>query len=330
MDFFLALVGLFVAIPLAGFTYQSFGKWQDRRRFPPPGRMLRCGTRQMHIVERGSGPTVVLEAGIASTSLAWVTIQRALADEARVIAYDRAGFGWSRRARTPRTLENVVNDLHATLVESQAQAPYILVGHSYGGLIVRLFAKRYPELVAGLLLVDAVETRDWDPPSDSQRKRLGRGVMLSKRGGLLARFGVVRFALALLLSGNRRLPQLISRWSTGKGSSVTDRLVGEVRKLPRAVWPMVRMHWSDEKCFRTMAEYLEMLPANSAIAREAGWPAEIPAIALTVANASPEFPGYVQHRIAARSGHWIQLDEPELVLQAVRELLSYSAVAAGR
>ncbi|HXE13225.1 MAG TPA: alpha/beta hydrolase [Bryobacteraceae bacterium] len=329
MNFFATAGCAIAAIPVAGLLYQSYGKWADRRRFPPPGRIARIGKQRFHIVEKGAGPTVVLEAGIASTSLAWVNIQRELAKEANVIAYDRTGFGWSSRARGPRTLDAVVEDLHAVLREAHGAPPYLLVGHSYGGLIVLLLAKRHPELVSGVVLVDAVNTCDWSPLSDSQSRRLHRGVVLSRRGAILARFGVVRLALSLLMAGNSRLPQLISRWSAGNGASVPQRLTGEVRKLPREVWPMVRMHWSDEKCFQTMAEYLERLPRNAESACDAGWPTNVPIIAITVPVTSADFPAGVEHRIANKSGHWIQLDEPDVVLQAIRELLARQSVEAG-
>ncbi|MGA8599055.1 MAG: alpha/beta hydrolase [Bryobacteraceae bacterium] len=310
------------AVLLAGFIYQTLGKLTDRRRFPAPGRLLTIDRQTFHVVEKGAGPTVVLESGIASTSIAWLKVQAELAKEARVIAYDRAGLGWSSPPHTPRTLENVVDELHAVLHRIEAPQPFILVGHSYGGLVVRLFSKLHPHEVAGIVLVDPVETRDWYPIAEPQRRRLARGVMLSRRGALLARIGLVRFALALLISGSRRLPRLISRWSAGKGASVTHNIAGEVRKLPPYVWPMICMNWSNAKCFTAMAEYLERLPRSAQTAQEAGWPTGIPIIALIAAGTAPNFPEGVTHRLATRSGHWIQLDEPELVLEAIRELLS--------
>ncbi len=138
------------------------------------------------------------------------------------------------------------------------------------------------------MLVDPVDRRDWLPLTERQRRRLQRGVSLSRRGAWLARFGVVRFALWLLVSGGTRLPRLIARMSAGKGASVTERLTGEVRKLPPETWPMVRMHWSDEKCFRTMADYLELLPANVSAAEQTNPPADIPVILLTAPGAEPE------------------------------------------
>lgn len=322
MAVILAFFCFIIAILLAGFIYQTLGKLWDRRRFPTPGRLITIGRQRFNVVEKGTGPTVVLESGIASTSINWVTIQEELAKEAWVIAYDRAGLGWSSRPQTPRTLENVVEELHTLLHRIEAPQPFVLVGHSYGGLVVRLFSKLHLDEVAGIVLVDPVDTRDWYPIAKSQRRRLERGVMLSRRGALLARIGLVRFALALLISGNRRLPRVISRWSAGKGASVTESIAGEVRKLPPEVWPMIRMHWSNEKCFTTMAEYLDRLPLSAKTAQEAGWPTGIPIIALIAAGTTPNFPEGVVHRVATHSGHWIQLDEPELVLETIRELLS--------
>lgn len=318
--FFICLAVPFTIL-LAGLLYQAIGKRLEQRRFPVPGRYVHVNGIRTHVLDEGSGPTVILEAGIASTSLAWVTIQRLLKQEARVITYDRAGLGWSGRPKTPRTLENIVNELHAMLECTGVPKPYVLVGHSFGGLIVRSFAVRFPGECAGLVLVDAVNTPDWWPLTEAQSRRLARGVALSRRGALLARFGVVRLALSLLASGSRRLPLLISRWSAGKGASVTERLTGEVRKLPKEVWPMVKMHWSDEKCFDTMAQYLERLPDNAAAASQQGWPEGLPITALTVLTSVPDLPAGVTHRVAKHSGHWIQLDEPELVLDAIREML---------
>jgi pimeloyl-ACP methyl ester carboxylesterase len=314
-----------VAFILSGAVFQVFGKLKDRRRYPAPGRYVLVNGRHFHVREEGVGPTVVLEAGIASTSLAWTNIQKALREEARVITYDRAGLGWSDRANGARTLQNAVEELHAVLDANNTPRPYLLVGHSYGGLIVRHFAACYPDEVRGLVLVDPVDTRDWTPLTKAQRSRLQSGAKLSRRGALLARFGIVRLALSLLERGNRRLPKLISRWSAGSGASATERLTGEVRKLPKEVWPMIRMHWCDEKCFSTMAEYLERSPANAEAAAAKPWPAHIPTIVLTVLTAVPDLPSGVTHRLATRSGHWIQLDEPELVLAAIRELLPPNA-----
>ena len=135
----------------------------------------------------------MLEAGIASTSLAWVGIQRLLKDDARVIVYDRAGLGWSDRPKSPRTLDAIVEELHAVLEHSGAPKPYILVGHSFGGLIVRSFAVRHPGECAGLVLVDAVNTRDWVPLSAASAAVWGAGLLC--RGAALFWRGSAWFGL---------------------------------------------------------------------------------------------------------------------------------------
>ncbi len=315
---------LLIGLPVVGLLYQLAGKKRDHKGLPPPGRLIPINGKRFHVLECGRGPSVVLESGIAGTSLSWTLLRDKVAAQARVFSYDRAGLGWSDATDKPRTLANVVDDLHRLLDAVALPQPYILVGHSYGGLIVRQFANIYPDEVAGLVLVDPVECGEWLPLSDFQRRRLARGVLLSRRGALLARFGIVRFALFLLVSGGRRLPRAIARLSAGKGASVTERLTGEVRKLPPEAWPMVRMHWSGQKCFRTMADYLERLPENIATLAEIGFPPGVPTILLTAHDACPDVPPGVVHRPSAKSGHWLQLDEPELVIDAISDLLNRS------
>jgi pimeloyl-ACP methyl ester carboxylesterase len=214
---------------------------------------------------------------------------------------------------------------------SRNVAPRILVAHSYGGLVARAYASRYPEELAGIVLVDPVAASEWYPLTESARKTLRLGVMLSRRGAFLARLGLVRFALNRLTRGGRALPKLISRASSGRGASLLERLVGQVQKLPREVWPLIQSRWCDPKCFEGMARYLEALPASAtAAAREITF-ANLPLIVLSSENASA-----VERReherlarsssngrleIVSGSGHWIQLDRPDVVIRAIRELV---------
>jgi pimeloyl-ACP methyl ester carboxylesterase len=160
---------------------------------------------------------------------------------------------------------------------------------------------------------------------------LALGVKLSRRGAVLARIGVVRAALALLMAGGRVTPKLIARASSGRGETVISRLVGEVRKMPLETWPMVRAHWCDPKSFLAMAAYLESLPASAAEAARLDPVETIPVTILSAANSTPEQieereqmalrSPRGRHIIARKSGHWIQLDEPELVGAAIREII---------
>lgn len=320
------------AVITAGLLYQSIGRYRDRRRHPPPGRLIDVGTRRLHLYEQGSGsPAVILEAGIAGTSLGWALVQPEIAKFTHVCSYDRAGLGWSDAVRSVSSVSDAISDLRTLLSRANVQPPYVLVGHSFGGLLVRAYAQRRPEEVAGLVLVDPVSIAYWSDCSAREKARLALGARFSRRGALLARFGIVRFALSALLGGGRLFPKLISRASAGKGRGTVERLVGEVRKLPRELWPAIASHWSDPKCFRAMAAALDSLPANAREALGAAIPARIPVVILSAADSTKleleERERWVreshdgQHVRMAKSGHWVQLEEPEAVVEAVRNVV---------
>jgi pimeloyl-ACP methyl ester carboxylesterase len=137
---------------------------RDRRRYPAPGLLVHIDGHQMHLQVRGadvSGPTVVLEAGMGSFSPNWHWVQQELAPTVRSVAYDRAGLGWSRRSRRPRDAQTIAVELRDALREAGIEPPYVLAGHSFGGLPIRAFADLYPELTAGLVLVDTSHPDQW-------------------------------------------------------------------------------------------------------------------------------------------------------------------------
>jgi pimeloyl-ACP methyl ester carboxylesterase len=292
-------------------------------RYPPPGRLLDVGGRRLHVYEAGQGsPTVLLEAGIAATSLSWRPVQTEIAKFARVASYDRVGLGWSDANSKPLTLSGLVDDLHCLLEVAQLPPPYILVGHSFGGLIVRAYTCRAPNEVAGLVLVDAVRPEEWHPLSVEQRRTLARGVRLSRRGALLARTGIVGWCLRSLLAGSRWLPKAVGGAASGRGLTVMKRIAGEVGKMPREVWPMVAEHWSNPKSFIGMVAHFESLPESAREMSECPPLDGVPVIILTPVG-KPALNGVaanVRHVVAERSGHWIHLDRPELIVEAVRTI----------
>jgi pimeloyl-ACP methyl ester carboxylesterase len=184
-----------------------------------------------------------------------------------------------------------------------------------------------------LVLVDPVGIATWAQSTDGQLQRLKRGVALSRRGAILARLGVVRGALGLLASGGRFLPKLVSRASAGQGSSVIERLIGEVRLLPPETAPMVRSHWSNPKCFLGMAAYLECLPKSAVDVVSLVIPRSIPVTVLSAGNATAqelvEREAWVgdsargKHIRVSDSGHWIQIRRPDVVIDAIRDLVDY-------
>lgn len=322
------------ALVMAGVLYQALGAYRDTRRYPAPGRVIDIGSARLHLHEHGTGrPVVVLESGIAATSLSWALVESKVAAFTSVCSYDRAGLGWSGECALPRTVEQMVAELRALLSSAAIPPPYILVGHSFGGLIVRAYAHLHPDEVSGLLFVDPVSFEYWADCESEELRRLKLGVRLSRRGAWLARFGIVRLALSALVAGGRRFPKLIAR-ATAKqqGTKLMEGLAGEVRKLPPEVWPMVRAHWSRPKCFRAMALYLESLPESARAVLRMPIPRHIPFIVLSASTATAaelaerdswiEQSEHGRHIRLKDCDHWVQLERPDAVADAVRELVA--------
>ena len=177
---------MIIAIVVALLGASVYGKIQQSKlhaMYPAPGQLVDIGGYQLHIDCRGVGrPTIVLEAGQGESSLTWATIQSALAKHTRVCAYDRAGYGWSERSSLSRTVPNMVEELHTLLVRAKIDGPYVLVGHSIGGLAVRLFAQRYPQAVVGLASVAGLAVVA-DLGADVGDEEWGRGVEIEEEAG---------------------------------------------------------------------------------------------------------------------------------------------------
>jgi pimeloyl-ACP methyl ester carboxylesterase len=158
------IVVIVAAVMGAAAAVQQALTVRDRRRFPAPGLLVNVDGQQMHLQVRGpdiDGPTVVLDAGMGSFSPNWHWVQVELAPTVKSVAYDRAGLGWSRPSRRQRDAQTIAMELRDALREAGIEPPYVLAGHSFGGLPVRAFADLYPELTAGLVLVDASHPDQW-------------------------------------------------------------------------------------------------------------------------------------------------------------------------
>src|SRR5262245_31328525 len=140
-----------LVLPLIAVAQQK----NDQPAYPPPGKLLDVGGYRLHLNCTGkSDPTVVLIAGGGDFSFDWGLVQPDASRFARVCSYDRAGLAWSDPGPTPRTMRQEAYELHTILKAARIKAPYVVVGHSLGGLIARVYAERYPEEVAGIVLVD--------------------------------------------------------------------------------------------------------------------------------------------------------------------------------
>lgn len=169
----LGLLGVIVILLVAGVVYQAFGSASDARRYQPPGQLVSVGDYRLHLNCVGEGsPTVILEALSGGMSAYWAWIQPEVAKTTRVCAYDRAGRGWSDPGATPRDLWGTAEDLYNLLQNAGIEGPYVLVGHSIGGLYVRAFADQHPDEVVGMVLVDAVHPEDFKRfPEDAKQEK---------------------------------------------------------------------------------------------------------------------------------------------------------------
>jgi pimeloyl-ACP methyl ester carboxylesterase len=157
----LYLVFAILAVSAVGGGYQTVGEATDSNAMPATGRLIDVGGHKLYLSCVGSGsPTVVLEPGAGATSsqLGWIT--PAVARSTRVCVYDRAGRGWSETADSPQDGAQISTDLHTLLHRGGVTGPYVLAGHSFGGLYVRIFAAHYPDEVAGLVLVDSTASKE--------------------------------------------------------------------------------------------------------------------------------------------------------------------------
>jgi pimeloyl-ACP methyl ester carboxylesterase len=320
---------------LAGLTWirGNRAKAELKAEYPPPGQMLDVGGYRLHIHCQGDppvgSPTVVMDAGQGEPGLTWALVQPEVAGFTRVCTYDRAGLGWSERGPEPRTAANIVAELHTLLAGAGVDPPYVMVGHSAGGLYVRLFAHTYPDEVSGLVLVDAGHEERWLRYQES----LLRLERLSNR---MMTWGL-RFLQVLNSVG---LPALNpdsfgSDWPT---------------PIPEPVrGPYLSTMFSGTKCLATLSEEIKAAEGNFAAVREAKLSplGDIPLVVVTSgkselsegrAISAQEVEHYNKvtaelqaelvalspqgkQVIAEKSGHYIQIDQPELVIDAIREVV---------
>ena len=143
-----------VVVVIGAVGLQSLLSHLSLRNNPPPGRLVELNGRQVHLLCSGEGaPTVILEAGAGS--LAWMSVFSEIAELTRVCTYDRPGYGWSEPASSPRTAETIVQELKMLLQAADIKPPYVLSGHSLGGLLMQLYAARFPNDFEGVVLVDS-------------------------------------------------------------------------------------------------------------------------------------------------------------------------------
>jgi pimeloyl-ACP methyl ester carboxylesterase len=327
---FILIIGLLLAI---GYVYQRRTTAADFAQFPPPGQRVDVGGYSLHIYCTGEegGPTVVVDTGMGDFSTSWQGIQPEVSKSARICTYDRAGYGWSDSSPHPRTATQMANELHQLLVNAKVAPPYILVGHSLGGLTVRVFANQYPDEVAGMILVDAGHEGMLErlPPEYLRLNKQQKSYFSVL--GFMSRFGVLRWL-----------------GSSSKGADITPP---QVAKMPKEFQPLYLMMLSHPSFFDTALAELRALPETAAQVRATGSLGDLPLIVLSAdtfdkaalqsIGLGDDFPAAqlqqsiheLQVELVAlstkstqimvkNSTHAINLDQPGVVIKAILDMVA--------
>ena len=277
--------------------------------------------RCLHLLCKGDapGPTIVIEQGLAGPSILWWPVQDAVAEFARVCTYDRAGFLWSDPAPRGRNMLDAVEDLRELLTRAGVPGPFVLVGHSYGGPLVRLFVRRYPSDVVGLVLVDTPDESIVLRPSFADYNRGLRRMFGVMQG--LARFGVLRLGIGLRPPPGLA-PAAAKAFAAMFGRAAQFRAAREdsraLEKMPAEV--------GLSSGFGTLGALpLSVIThgqafVGPAIVLEEGWPEAQRNLARLSTNS--------ELVVAANSNHMVNLDEPNVVTDAIRRV--YVAARDGR
>jgi pimeloyl-ACP methyl ester carboxylesterase len=189
------LLVIIIILPLSGALSQAIATEIDKRNYLPPGQMVDVGGYRLHLYCEGENvegsPTVILEHGLGATSAAWARVQPEIAQTIRVCAYDRAGMGWSDPGPKPRDAEHIAAELHSLLQNAGIPGPYVLVGWSFGGLYVRMYAGKYPSEVSGMVLLDSSHHDQWTNTAAGQAQYESNAGIYAI-APWLARIGVMR------------------------------------------------------------------------------------------------------------------------------------------
>ncbi len=317
-----AFIAALVVVLLAwGAIHEQIARSQAIRDYPPPGKMVDIGGRRMQINCTGHGsPTVVFESGAGPLGgLDWGKVQPSVAAFTRACSYSRAGELWSDPAGAPLTAKRVAQDLHATLAAAGEKPPYVLVGHSLGGPYVMTYTGIYPDEVAGLVLVDpafpdqaerfqAIGNLDQSSPLPTLHVAnalawtgLTRLLFAGKAADPNLPPGAGATALAWLF---RTLPTLVEEYAQ---SDAIEKESGQYRKLGNR--PLIVL--SSGNGFLPHAAELGLTPDQARRADQAEF---------QMHQEEASWSSNGQHRVIPGTDHFIQLEKPEAVIAAIKQV----------
>jgi len=311
-------VCLLLALTCAGAIYEAIESRRDRKQFHPPGRLIDVGGHRLHLYCTGQGsPTVILEAGGGNPWLSWYKVQPQAAQFAMVCSYDRAGLGWSDASPKPPTAREIAEEMHTLLQKGGVAGPYVMVGHSLGGMYARMFQDKYRSEVVGMVLVDSSHPDQNERFPPEAKKMAARGSYVIRAMQIALPFGLPR-----ILASKAAPPEVRAEYAA---VFCRPQFIAAVRAEAEA---------QDE---------------NGAEVRALGTLGNLPLVVLSHDPDKVQFPGKLtepvnrewgkmqeelahlssngSHIVVKGSSHDIQIDKPEAVVDAVRNVVGQAREA---
>jgi pimeloyl-ACP methyl ester carboxylesterase len=316
------VLGLSTLVALVLFVGLSFEQWSRisaARAFPPPGELVEVNGRRAHLYCTGEGsPTVIMEAGLDSFGAqVWGAVQPAIASTTRVCSYDRAGIMWSEPGPEPRDAHRIADDLQALLKAAQELPPYVMVGHSLGGLLLLVYDKRHPGKVSGFVFVDSSHPEQIERLPAEVLEAMDACTPSPLLAKVLARLGVVR----------------MMGWMTGEGLQQRSQAAASALG-PQSMVGVLRELTAVET-IASQASAQTDLGSRPVVVVSAGIhdPPDCADLDQTVqremdstwSELQEEIAGFStssERRLIENSAHYIQLEVPEAVVAAVRDVVT--------
>ncbi|MFF1881975.1 alpha/beta fold hydrolase [Pseudarthrobacter sp. NPDC058196] len=314
--------------------YQVIATERDRRRFPPPGELVDIDGRRLHLWRAGRGaPAVVVVTALGAAALEWAGVQRELARDTTVCLYDRPGLGWSPARTRPETVAGMADDLDRLLIAGHVSPPYLLVGHSLGGMVARIYAANHPDRMLGLVLVDT--------PHDRQFERAGQF--------LDARVRARRLAARLFAGARQVAPRGLVRLGADIGIARKTRAEARQRFHGSPVELGLALQLRNRHRCSLLGEVHALLTAGPYLRNHAPTLGDLPLTVITRAASRPGPAGSGRTAagtmaaltlwadlqselaqlstrgtlvVAEHAGHHIHREEPDVICRAVREIIA--------
>jgi len=305
---------LIVVLVLVGLVREARIRHRYEAAYPAPGQMEDIGTHALHLRVMGTGsPTVVFESDLDQFGLlSWAMVQQAVSQFTRTVSYDRAGIMWSDPGPRPRDGETIARELHAALDAAGESAPFVLVGHAMGGAYVRIFAGHYLSEVCGVVLIDATHP------------------------DALARLAAIGLEKKIPPSSLRPLVFLVSHLGLGRGKPGPQySLPDAIYEAEQAFLPKSSLAWFDEmvEVPRTLAQssryqrfgtipLIVLASSRPTAIKPRGSEQDLQEMWLESQQEFTQLSSDSDLRLCEDSGHYIQFGRPDVVVQAIRDIVT--------